>query len=108
MTVFLLASGHELHSVTAAKVQTFDLSGSNPALDAFGRCIAAMSAELMATDNERCGRLRVDRLLAEHGADAPVGMVLRALVGDCPRQDQRERERCDPCGPELAQLPAAG
>ena len=40
-----LASGNELHLVAAAKTQTFDLSGSSPALDAFGRCIAAMSSD---------------------------------------------------------------
>jgi hypothetical protein len=47
MTAFLrqLVSGHELHLVTSVKTQTFDLSGSNPALDAFARCIAAMSSE---------------------------------------------------------------
>jgi hypothetical protein len=46
-TAFLrqLASGHELQLVTATKIETFDLSGSNPALDAFGRGIAAMSSD---------------------------------------------------------------
>ncbi len=46
MTAFLqqLASGHELHVGAGEETQTFDLSGSSPALDAFGRCIAAMSS----------------------------------------------------------------
>jgi hypothetical protein len=45
MAAFLrqLAGGQELHLVTAAKIETFNLFGSNPAIDAFGRCIAAMS-----------------------------------------------------------------
>ena len=51
---------------------------------------------------DRYGRLRIDRLLAQHGPDAPVGTVMRALVSDCPQRDaQPERERCDPYAPEL-------
>jgi hypothetical protein len=47
MTAFLrqLASGNELYLVAGGKTRTFDLSGSIPALEAFGRCIAAMSSD---------------------------------------------------------------
>ena len=47
MTAFLdqLASGHQLHLVTAVETRTFNLSSSSPALEAFGRCIAAMPSD---------------------------------------------------------------
>jgi hypothetical protein len=48
--------------------------------------------------------LRVERLVAEHGADTDFLIVLRALVGDCPNRDARECERCDPHCPDLPQV----
>ncbi len=54
---------------------------------------------------DRHGRLRIDRLLAQHGPDAPVGTVMRALIGDCPQRNaQQERDRCDPYAPELLEF----
>jgi hypothetical protein len=47
MTALLdqLASGQQLHVVTSVDKLMFNLSGSSPAFDAFGRCIAAMSSD---------------------------------------------------------------
>jgi hypothetical protein len=51
----------------------------------------------------RHGRLRIARLLAEHGADAAGPDVLRALVGDCPKREAFNiHNRCDPYVPGLA------
>jgi hypothetical protein len=46
MTQFLqqLANGHQLHVTTTVGTRIFDLSGSGPPFDAFGRCIVAMNA----------------------------------------------------------------
>jgi hypothetical protein len=52
----------------------------------------------------RRGLLCLDRLIAQHGADAPVPAVLRAVVDHCLRRDEREREQCDPYLPELKPL----
>ncbi len=42
--------------------------------------------EVRCGRRDRHGPLRVDRLLAEHGPDVPVGSVMPALVGDCPNR----------------------
>lgn len=34
---------------------------------------------------DRSGRLRLDRLLAQHGADMPMPELGRVLAADCPR-----------------------
>ena len=52
----------------------------------------------------RYGRLSVARLLAEHGPNTDLGVVMRAQVGDCPKRDAAQiQDRCDPPG---AVLPA--
>jgi hypothetical protein len=51
---------------------------------------------------DRHGRLHLRRLVAEHGADAGVPDVLRALVGDCPKREAFNlHDRCDPFMPGL-------
>ena len=61
---------------------------------------------------ERAGRLSVARLLAEHGPNASMGVVMRAQVGDCPNRESTQiQERCDPYCPDLVRLffrPGAG
>jgi len=43
---------------------------------------------------ERRGRLRLDRLIARHGADFPGPALREILAGDCPRRDASLYERC--------------
>jgi hypothetical protein len=51
---------------------------------------------------DRRGRLRTDRLLAEHGAGMPIPALLRIIAGNCPRQGT---ERVyDLCGIHLPDL----
>jgi hypothetical protein len=53
----------------------------------------------------RRGRLRTARLLHEHGPEAPMPAVMRAIVGDCPRLNARDvYGRCDAHCPELPSL----
>jgi len=35
---------------------------------------------------ERRGSYRLDGLIARHGADAPVRVIVSALIGDCPQR----------------------
>jgi hypothetical protein len=48
----------------------------------------------------------------ENGPDTGMGVVMRALVGDCPKRDAAQiQDRCDPFCPTLAELffrPSAG
>ena len=44
---------------------------------------------------ERRGRLRLDRLIAEHGADFPGPALREILPGDGPKRDVSLYERCD-------------
>ncbi len=44
---------------------------------------------------ERRGRLRLDRLIAQHGADFPAPALRHLLAGDYPRRDASLYERCD-------------
>ena len=41
--------------------------------------------EIACRHCERRGRLRVDRLIAEHGADLTLPYLRERLAGDCPR-----------------------
>jgi hypothetical protein len=43
---------------------------------------------------ERRGRLRLDRLIAQHGADFPAPELRHLLAGDCPHRDASIYERC--------------
>ena len=52
--------------------------------------LPARGTPLNATDP-----LRLDRLIAEHGADFPGPALLRILAGDCPRREASLYERCD-------------
>ena len=45
---------------------------------------------------DRRGRLRIPRLLAEHGRDVPVPELRRILAGDCPKMIERKIH--DVCG----------
>jgi hypothetical protein len=54
---------------------------------------------------ERKGRLSVARLAREHPPETPLLMIMRAQIGDCPKQAaQRIEERCDPYSPTLSPL----
>ncbi len=57
--------------------------------------------EVRCGRGKRRGRRRFNRPLAQHGPEAPVAAVLRALVADCPHQDGN---RCDRFSPELERL----
>jgi hypothetical protein len=43
---------------------------------------------------DRRGRLRLDRLIAVHGADFPGPALRGILAGDCPKRDASLYERC--------------
>jgi hypothetical protein len=52
---------------------------------------------------DRHGRLHLGRLIAEHGADASVPDMPRALTGGCPKREAFNlHDRCDPFVPALA------
>jgi hypothetical protein len=51
--------------------------------------------EVRCSRCERRGRLRLDRLIAAHGADFPGPALRTILAGDCPRRDVSLYERCD-------------
>jgi hypothetical protein len=58
----------------------------------------------------RRGRLRTDRLLAEHGQEMGMPTLLRILAGDCPQLKSASiSENCDVHSPTLSALfmPAA-
>jgi len=45
---------------------------------------------------ERRGRYRLDTLIARHGTDAPVRVIVYGLTVDCPQRDSIVlMERCD-------------
>jgi len=53
----------------------------------------------------RRGRYRLDNLIARHGADAPVRVIVRALTADCPQRESVVlMERCDILFPDLLKL----
>jgi len=54
------------------------------------------------------GRYRLDNLIARHGADAGVRVIVPELTADCPQRESAAlRERCDVLFPEpLALFPA--
>ena len=54
---------------------------------------------------ERRGRYRLDNLIARHGADAPMRVIVPELTADCPlRESPALMERCDILFPELREL----
>jgi len=54
---------------------------------------------------ERRGRYRLDTLIARHGADAPVRVIVPELTADCPQRDSAAvMERCDILFPEALKL----
>jgi len=54
---------------------------------------------------ERRGRYRLDSLIARHGADALVRIIVPDLTADCPqRASPAPTERCDVLFPELVSL----
>jgi len=53
---------------------------------------------------ERYGRLRVARLIEEHGAEKGLNELLGTLAADCPRQDAHSIY--DRCGAYYPQLPS--
>jgi hypothetical protein len=54
---------------------------------------------------ERRGRYRRDNLIAPHGADAGVRVIVPELTADCPQRGSAAlMERCDVLFPELSTL----
>lgn len=54
---------------------------------------------------ERCGRYRLDALIARHGAEVDVRVIVPELVADCPRrEDAALVERCCVLTSELPAL----
>lgn len=53
-----------------------------------------------------CGRLGLDRLVAEHGPDLPMPELLRLLSADRVRRQAGKTH--DPCGVHFPQLPTLG
>ena len=70
--------------------------------------VAAKGATMIELRCGRCdrhGRLSVQRLLAEWGADAALRDIMREQIGSCPHKDDAQiYTRCDPYCPTLAQL----
>ncbi len=56
------------------------------------------------TAASRRGRLRLERLTAEHGPDTGLPTLRHSLAGACPRRAAREAERCDVYFPGLVGL----
>jgi hypothetical protein len=53
----------------------------------------------------RQGRYRLDTLIARHGADAGVRVIVPELTADCPQRDSVAlMERCDVLFPDLLKL----
>ena len=57
---------------------------------------------------ERQGRVRLARLIAEHGAELGLPDLAVYLAADCPKAATNPAERCFAYFPELAGLPPAG
>jgi hypothetical protein len=51
---------------------------------------------------DRRGRLRTDRLLAEHGASMPIPGLLRVIAADCPKMIEAQTH--DVCGIHIPTL----
>ncbi len=74
-------------------------NGSYVLADIIGR---AEMLELRCGRCERHGRLSVARLAQEYAPKTPLGAIMRAQIGDCPKRTAREeRDRCDPYSPTL-------
>jgi hypothetical protein len=57
---------------------------------------------------QRRGRYRLDKLIARHGANAGVRIIVPELTADCPQRNSAAlMERCDILFPELAVLSRA-
>jgi peptidoglycan hydrolase-like protein with peptidoglycan-binding domain len=58
--------------------------------------------ELRCGRCERQGRLSVARLVRENPPETSLASIMRAQIGDCPKQTERRIEaRCDPYGAHL-------
>jgi hypothetical protein len=57
--------------------------------------------EVRCRQCDRRGRLRLDRLIAEHGADFLVPELRHLLAGDCPNRDASLYDRCNVYFPNL-------
>lgn len=54
---------------------------------------------------ERRGRYRLDTLIARHGTEAGVRIIVPELTADCPKRDSAAlMEQCDVLFPELRTL----
>ena len=64
--------------------------------------------EIACRSCPRFGLLRADRLLADHGPEMPMPVLLRLLAGDCPKLTGTNfYDRCDVHSPTLSALFAA-
>jgi hypothetical protein len=71
-----------------------------------GRVAARLAMlEIGCRKCERHGRLRVTRLIEEHGADKGLNELLHTLAADCPRQGAHSiYDRCGACYPQLSSI----
>ena len=54
---------------------------------------------------DRVGRYQLDRLIAQHGPDFGIPMLLRDLSADCPKRESLSTYNlCGVCCPELSTL----
>jgi hypothetical protein len=65
----------------------------------------AATIEIVCRKCDRYGRLRTDRLLAEHGPAMGMPALLRFMAGNCARLDNASiTDRCDAHCPDLTRL----
>jgi hypothetical protein len=53
---------------------------------------------------ERRGRLRINRLIEQHGADIGLPALCDVLSNDCPKREAAAGERCNLYYPQLLRL----
>ena len=64
--------------------------------------------EIACRSCTRCGLLKTDNLLARHGPEMPMPVLLRLLAGDCQKLTGTNfYDRCDVHSPTLSALFAA-
>lgn len=64
--------------------------------------------EVRCTRCDRAGRVTLNKLLAEHGADMAMPQLAVLLAGDCPKANATNvAERCFVIFPQLLDLPTA-
>lgn len=60
--------------------------------------------EIRCSRCARHGRVRVETLIAQHGAATTIHALLERLPGDCPKRHGRDGERCSVSLPQLVEI----